>query len=276
MTPKISVIIPSYNRASVLPRALDSVLAQSFCGFEVIVVDDGSSDQTSEVLAGYQCRPNLKVFKTRNRGVSAARNLGIASSLGEWLAFLDSDDEWLPEKLQKQMNFVEDNPSCRLVHGEEIWIRNGRRVNPMKKHQKRGGDVFADAVRFCCISPSTVLIKRDLLQEVGLFREDFPVCEDFDLWLRISGLYPVGYIGDFLIKKFGGHEDQLSQKFRAMDYWRILSLSKILETPISPLKKEQAYNELLKKSEILLKGYRKHQNLEHYDVVFNLLKSHKG
>ena len=272
MSPKVSVIIPTYNRASLLPRAIDSVIGQSFQNFEVIIVDDGSTDGTADLLKSYANKSGVRVFTTSNKGVSAARNLGIGQAKADWVAFLDSDDEWLPSKLEIQNQWVKDNPSIDLVHGEEIWIRNGVRVNPMNKHQKSGGDVFSDAVRLCCISPSTVMLKKSLFQEVGLFREDYPVCEDYDLWLKITAHKLVGFVEDSLIKKYGGHEDQLSRKFFAMDYWRIKSLDDLLRRGnLSEEKAKVARSELAKKAKILLKGYRKHQNLSQYQEIFNYL-----
>ena len=177
MIPDVSVIIPTYNRASFISRAVESVLNQSFKKWELIIVDDGSTDNTQDILKIYENQTRIKLLKTKNRGVSAARNLGVRQALGYWIAFLDSDDQWLPEKLEKQMRESLKNPGVSIIHGNEIWIRRGVRVNPMKKHQKKGGDIFSQALGLCCISPSTVLIKKKLFDEVGGFRENFPVCE---------------------------------------------------------------------------------------------------
>ena len=299
MNPQISVIIPTYNRASLIQRAIHSVFRQSFGDWELIVVDDGSTDSTQDTLISYTNHSKVRLFKTENRGVSAARNLGIRQARGTWIAFLDSDDEWLPTKLEKQMEESQKHPEIFIIHGDEIWIRKGLRVNPMKKHQKKGGDIFHQALKLCCISPSTVFIKKNLFEKIGGFREDFPVCEDYDLWLRITSRYPVGYIDDFLIKKHGDHLDQLSRQYKAMDYWRVLSLFYCLSpinpnpNPIShklstvtaktsttrvhgkwrlnPKQQRQAKNELLKKGNILLKGYRKHENLKNFDRIFAIL-----
>ncbi len=264
----VSVIIPTYNRAKVLGRAVESVLAQTYLHYELIIVDDGSTDETQALLESYSSYKNVKIVRTKNKGVSAARNLGIQLASGDWVAFLDSDDEWLPQKLELQMQYVSQNPNIQVVHGEEIWIRNGVRVNPMKKHQKSGGDIFNDATRFCCMSPSTILIATPLLIQRGCFDESFPVCEDYDLWLRLSYDQKVGFIQDFIINKYGGHEDQLSSKYHSMDYWRIRALKKVLSFPLSEEQKRQVEFEIAKKSKILLKGYRKHQNLENFDEVF--------
>ncbi|MCB0363761.1 MAG: glycosyltransferase, partial [Bdellovibrionales bacterium] len=268
----ISVILPTYNRLSLLKRAIGSVLAQSHPNWELIVVDDGSEDGTaqwlktdSELLA---LGNRLRVIRVDNGGVSRARNLGVSGAKGEWLTFLDSDDEWLPEKLQMQMTHASLNPHHLLIHGEEIWVRNGERVNPCKHHQKFGGRIFAKCLPLCVISPSTVMIHRDLFQEVGLFNEEFPVCEDYELWLRICSRFEVGFISDPLIIKYGGHEDQLSKRYKAMDYWRVKALAPYLTNfNITDRERTSVREVLEKKCRILLQGYEKHNNMENYDEV---------
>jgi len=262
MNPKVSVIIPTFNRSGVIKRAIDSVLNQSYQNFELIVVDDGSTDKTYAILEEYTVQSKIKLMTTANRGVSAARNLAVRNSQGQWVSFLDSDDEWLKEKLQRQMELVETEPSLKIIHTEEIWIRNGIRVNQMKKHQKYGGDIYEKCLPLCLISPSTVLIKKELyLQEKG-FNENLPVCEDYDLWLRLTAYNKVGFIKDPLIKKYGGHDDQLSKKFLAMDYFRVLSLNDMMgNLNLTKEKKHLTQKMLLQKCNILLNGYKKHGNL---------------
>lgn len=258
--PKISIIIPTYNRAHTLERAIKSVLNQTYKNYQLIVVDDGSIDNTNQIIANY---PQVDYLKQNNQGVSSARNLGIKHAKGDWIALLDSDDEWLASKLELQVEYSLNHPQIELIHGEEIWIRNGARVNPMKKHQKGGGDQFAQSLKLCCISPSAVLIKKTLLDSVGTFREDYPVCEDYDLWLKITAKYPVGFVSNPIIQKYGGHEDQLSRKHVAMDYYRIKSIDWILTNgDLEAEKRKLAIDELKKKAKILIKGYEKHNNLE--------------
>ena len=255
---RVSVIIPTFNRAYVLERAIASVLNQTYKNFELIIVNDGSTDNTQALLEKYQ---EHKVFHTQNHGVSRARNFALKYAQGEWIAFLDSDDEWLPDKLEKQINYIQENPNYLLVHGDEIWVRNGVRVNPKSKHAKGGEDQFKASLKLCAISPSVALIKRDLLVEFSGFRSDYPVCEDYDLWLKITQKYPIGYINEHLIKKYGGHTDQLSQKFKAMDYFRIKSIDHILQNhELSIEQEEAALEEIFSKCKILLKGYEKHGN----------------
>jgi len=261
---RISVVIPTYNRAHTLLRALNSVLAQTRLPNEIFVIDDGSTDNTLGILKPFIEAKKVIYLKTPNRGVSHARNRGIARATGEWVAFLDSDDEWLADKLQKQIDFIKQNPAIEIVHGEEIWIRKGKRVNPKKKHQKFGGDIFLKCLPLCLISPSAVMIKKDLFAKVGTFREDYPVCEDYDLWLRITAQFEVGFIDEPIIKKYGGHDDQLSHKFKAMDYWRAKSLFEVYQAPtLCDQKRTAVREELERKCDILLKGYQKYPNAAH-------------
>ena len=258
---KVSVVIPTYNRLDVLPRALDSVFGQSLAAFEVIVVDDGSTDGTADwVRENY---PAARVIEQENRGVSAARNTGIRASRGDWLAFLDSDDAWLAKKLQTQMDALILEPGMRLCHTEEIWIRNGKRVNQMKKHQKSGGWIFERCLELCCISPSSVVLKRELLDALGGFDESLPACEDYDLWLQVCAREAVLFIQTPLINKYGGHEDQLSRLHPAMDRFRIQALEKIAAaSDIDDDKRQLARLEIKKRLEILIIGARKRGNME--------------
>lgn len=259
LNPKVSVIIPTYNRAHTLKRAIDSVLAQSYKNIELIVVNDGSSDSTQKLLASYT---NIHIKNISNHGVSFARNKGIDIATGEYIAFLDSDDEWLAHKIETQMSFLASNPDIHWIHGHEIWIRDGVRVNQMKKHKKGGGDQFLASLKLCVISPSTVLIKREVLDE-HKFREDFPVCEDYDLWLRLTHKFPIGYIEEPLIKKYGGHSDQLSRSLVGMDYFRIKALdSLLLENILEESQAHESQKVLIKKLNILYQGCVKHNNSE--------------
>ena len=225
--PEVSVILPTYNRGWILKEAIDSVLAQDFRDFELIVVDDGSTDNTPQILDSYH--QDLMVVRQPNRGVSAARNRGIAAAGGGLIAFLDSDDLWLPRKLSSQVVFFNSNPEAVINQTEEIWIRNGVRVNPKTRHLKPSGMIFEPSLALCLVSPSAVMMKRSLFDEVGLFDEDLPACEDYDLWLRISWRYPVHLIETPLIIKRGGHADQLS-KAPGLDKFRIQALKNIIES----------------------------------------------
>jgi glycosyltransferase involved in cell wall biosynthesis len=253
--PLVSVIIPTYNRAWVLREAIDSVLAQEFKDFELIVVDDGSTDNTGEILDSYE--QDILVLRQSNKGVSAARNRGIAAAAGRLIAFLDSDDLWLPRKLSSQVDFFKSNPAAVINQTEEIWVRNGVRVNPKTRHHKFSGMIFERSLALCLVSPSAVMIKKNLFSEVGVFDENLPACEDYDLWLRISCRYPVDLIETPLIMKRGGHADQLS-KAPGLDKYRIQALKKIIASgQLEPDSYRAAVRTLQEKCAIFAAGCRK-------------------
>ena len=234
------------------------ILRQTRPANEILVVDDGSTDDTAGFVTG--AYPEVRVLRQENRGVSAARNAGIRAAKGELVAFLDSDDEWLPRKLERQLQAMQESPGALLCHTNEVWIRNGRRVNPMKKHQKFGGWIFDKALPLCVISPSSVLVDRRLFDEVGLFDESLPACEDYDLWLRVCSRFPVLFVDEPLIVKHGGHEDQLSRRHWGMDRFRIQALRKILaESDLSDDYRRAAEAMLARKVEIFARGARKRE-----------------
>lgn len=223
----VSVVIPTHNRENRLPAAVRSVLDQTLPPSEIIVIDDGSTDATPALMAGF---PEVRYIQQENRGVSQARNHGIRVAKHEWIAFLDSDDEWLPRKLERQWEALERRPQYRFCHTDETWIRGGRRVNPMQKHAKYGGYIFNRCLPLCVISPSSALIHRDLFDRYGTFDPELPVCEDYDLWLRICAREPVLYVAEPLLLKFGGHEDQLSRAYWGMDRFRIRALENLIRS----------------------------------------------
>ncbi len=226
LNPWVSVIIPTYNRCWILKEAIDSVLSQKFTNFEVIVVDDGSTDATNALLSTYG--EQITTICQKNKGVSAARNVGISQARGSYIAFLDSDDMWLPEKLSCQHDFFQSHPEALICQTDEIWIRNGVRVNPKNRHKKPSGMIFESSLQLCLVSPSAVMIKKNLFDVVGLFNESFPACEDYDLWLRIGLNHPIYLIDRQLVVKRGGHDDQLSRN-PGLDRYRIQSIVNILE-----------------------------------------------
>jgi glycosyltransferase involved in cell wall biosynthesis len=228
-TVEVSIIIPTYNRGWIIKEAIDSVMVQDYRDFELIIVDDGSTDNTPDILNSY--RGDIKIFRQENQGVSAARNRGLAEASGRFIAFLDSDDLWLPRKLKRQVDFFSSNPDACICQTEEIWIRNNMRVNPKKRHKKPRGMIFEPSLALCLVSPSAVMIRRFLFEEVGGFDETLPACEDYDLWLRISCRYPVYLIDTPLIIKRGGHNDQLSA-CPGLDKFRIESLKKIISSDL--------------------------------------------
>jgi glycosyltransferase involved in cell wall biosynthesis len=272
--PQVSVIIPTYNRAGCLRDAVDSVLAQGFGSFELIVVDDGSSDATPQLLRGYG--DSIRVLRQENRGVSAARNAGIASGRGELIAFLDSDDIWLPGKLALQVAFFRQNPEIFICQTEELWVKNGRRVNPGKRHRKRGGMIFEPSLELCLVSPSAVMLRRELFERVGLFDERLPACEDYDLWLRVSSRFPVALIETPLIVKRGGHPDQLSRS-RGLDRYRIESIAKLMAGGrLSADQRSAAAAVLKRKCRVYAGGCRKRGRHAEADRYESLLQGVSG
>jgi glycosyltransferase involved in cell wall biosynthesis len=208
-------------------RAVDSVLQQDTPALEVIVVDDGSTDDTAPVLASYG--DAIRVLRQENQGVSAARNHGVAASGGALIAFLDSDDRWLPGKLSRQAAYMIAHPEVQICQTEEIWIRDGVRVNPRRRHSKPSGWIFEPSLALCLVSPSAVMMTRALWDEMGGFDTSLPACEDYDLWLRVSLRYPVDLLPDALIEKYGGHSDQLS-RMPALDRYRIQAICKVIDS----------------------------------------------
>ena len=253
---KISVILPTYNREHTLRRAIDSVLSQTLQPFEFIVIDDGSTDETKRLLK--ENYPMVQYLYQANGGVSSARNKGIQHSCGDWIALLDSDDEWMPDKLESQSRIINNSNNNHFIHTNEIWIRKGVRVNQMKKHEKYGGWIFEKCLDICKISPSSSMISKKIFDDIGLFDESLKVCEDYDMWLRISSKYEISYLDEPLIVKYGGHDDQLSNVKNGIEQYRIRSLEKILQS--SKLNENQfnsAKKALLKKYHIYLNGAKK-------------------
>ena len=267
----ISVIIPSYNRATFLERAMTSVLDQSLRDLELIIVDDGSEDQTREIVRLFKDK-RLYYYYQKNKGVSAARNFGISKASGQYLALLDSDDYWLPKKLEFQLKFMRKG-GYKISQTGELWIRNGKRVNPGNKHQKPSGWIFEKSLELCLVSPSCVVMDMDLVHQGYVFNENLMACEDYDLWLRISLEYPVGLLPLDLTVRTGGHADQLSGKIIGLDLFRIYSLLGLDKNAgLSFDKKKMLRQVLLRKAGIYFKGCIKRGRVEEALRVRELIK----
>ena len=266
----VSAVIPTFNRGHCLLRAINSILAQTTPVDEIIVVDDGSDDKTydllveSELLEMRGQLPNIRYLYQENKGVSAARNLGIKEAENEYIALLDSDDAWAETKIERQaLKLEKKNFSCRITHTEEIWLKDGQRINPKKKHKKSGGFIFEKCLPLCCISPSSVLLHRTLFDDYGFFDEKLPACEDYDMWLRLCAYEEVLFVEEALTIKYGGHADQLSKAFWGMDRFRVQALEKLINSgKLSKTQRSQALEMLVKKIEILLFGAKKREKKE--------------
>ena len=268
---KISVVIPTFNRISLVARAIDSVLKQSLNPYEIIVVDDGSDDGTSEMIQNKY--KSIKLIQQQNNGVSAARNNGINHAKGDWIALLDSDDEWIEKKLENQVDRLIKTPEYDFCHTNEIWIRNGVRVNQRKKHEKYGGYIFDKCLDICRISPSSVLFRKNILDHVGWFDDQLPVCEDYDLWLRITAEYRILFIDEPLIIKYGGHDDQLSHGVEGIEFFRIKSLENLLEgSELSADNRFLSIQMIIKKYNIYLNGLVKRKKRGEADQIKEKIK----
>ena len=259
---EVSVIIPTYNRCDLLKRAINSVIKQTITPKEIIIVDNGSTDQTYQMVSSLF--PEINYFIEKKRGVSAARNKGILESKSKWIAFLDSDDAWKPTKLEKQMEYsVFNQDKYRIIHTDETWYRNKKFLNQLKKHKKSGGNIFKNSLQLCCISPSSVVLKKQIFDDYGLFDENLEVCEDYDMWIRITAKEEVGFLDSPLVSKYGGHSDQLSKKFWGMDRFRIKSLEKNLKNEhFSKSQKINVLDTLIEKLTIVSDGALKRGNKE--------------
>ena len=256
MPVEFSVIVPSYNRAHVLPRALESIILQTLAPREIIVVDDGSSDNTARLLR--ESFPQIRYCYQRHRGVSAARNRGIRAARCPWIAFLDSDDEWVATKLFEQAKLIDSDTQVRLVHTNEQWIKNGKILKQQPKHKKFGGHIFSHCLPLCVISPSAVAIRHDVFCDIGVFDESLPACEDYDLWLRICARERVAFIDKTLVIKHGDQADQLSARVIGLDRYRIKALIKLLRHgALNRTQRRQLISTAREKIEIYMNGARK-------------------
>lgn len=276
---KITVIIPTYNRAAFLSEAIQSVLDQdcfeagtSDFLFELWVIDDGSTDRTKEIVSSYG--EKIKYHYQEHGGISAARNQGLRISSGDFIAYLDSDDLWLKNKMRAQLSFMEAYPKAMVCYTEEIWVRNGVRVNPRRKHKKYSGWIFDRVLPLCLMSLSSALFRRELFETVGYFDETLPACEDYDFGIRTAFRYPIHLIKQPLIIKRGGHADQLSKKYWGMDIFRVYALEKALGLELTPEQRSDVKMELVKKCQILVNGFQKRNKFKELQKYLSLIEKY--
>jgi glycosyltransferase involved in cell wall biosynthesis len=268
VSPVVSVIIPTFNRWPLVGEAVESVLTQTYSDYELIVVDDGSTDETRKNLASVASR--IRLLTIPRSGVAAARNFAVSRAVGRYVTFLDSDDLWRAKKLELQTAYMEQNPQIHICQTEEIWIRNGKRVNPQAKHQKPSGDIFLRSLEMCLVSPSAVMMTRQLFSRFGGFDETFPVCEDYELWLRIAAEYSIPLISEPLVVKRGGHPDQLSHSTWGMDRYRVMAVQRLLRSGLRGKQRAAAMEVLRAKVAILARGARKRgkeKEADRYDAI---------
>ena len=271
----VSVVIPTYNRFTLLCEAVRSVLGQTSRGFEVIIVDDGSRDGTPGGVARAFPDSRVRCISLDHTGMPGlVRNRVAALSRGKYLAFLDSDDLWLPDKLEKQLHWFRENPGIRICHTRERWVRNGREISQASRKYRRQGMIFEDALTKCIIGPSTVMMERSLFEETGGFRENLEIAEDYEYWLRITPIHNIGYIDQPLTVKQAGHGDQLSEKYGHIEFFRIKGLKDLVDrdwfSRVDAAAVRSARLELSRKSRIYAAGARKRgktEEAEEYETL---------
>lgn len=262
---QFSVIIPVYNRPEMVQRAINSVSSQTYPASEIIVINDGSNDATGEVVRKFSDIVEIPLHiidHQENRGVSAARNSGIKTAKSEWIALLDSDDEWKPEKLECQQRYHRQHADLKISQCNEIWMRHGNRVKKREIHHKVGGGIFKESLQLCLVSPSATIIHQSVVEDIGYFDESLPACEDYDFWLRALVKYPIGLLDEPLLIRYGGHDDQLSAKYWGMDRWRVQAMEKHLTEDLPQDWKIALYEELIAKLKVLLQGAEKRNKPE--------------
>ncbi len=254
--PNVAVVIPVHERPEMVAEAIASVLAQTYRDLGIVVVDDGSTDGSAaaaEAALSDAAIPT-RVIRQPHRGVAAARNAGAAVLDARWIAFLDSDDLWLPRKLERQIGWLDARPTYRLAQAGERWSDGGRHRNPRLHHHKEER-LFLRSLERCLVSPSAVVIAREYFVARGGFDEGFAVCEDYELWLRITARELVGLVPEVLVVKRGGHPGQLSRSTWGLDRWRVAALVKLLATgELEPNERAAVVTAVEKKCGILAAG----------------------
>lgn len=268
--PTVSVVIPTLNRLALVQEAVESVIHQTYRDFELIVVDDGSTDSTMDTVGKEY--PEVRLVHQSPKGVSAARNRGVKEATGKWIAFLDSDDFWYKQKLEHQIHQLNQQNKYRICYTDEIWYRNGIRVNSAKRHRKFSGDLFFHSLPLCIVSPSSVIMDRRLFEEAGGFDESLPVCEDYDLWLRIAMNEPFLFLPERLIVKRNGHPGQLSQSTWGIDRFRIQALEKLLESNrLTEEQQKATFEEMVRKGEVYVGGCIKRGKVAEANLIMDRL-----
>lgn len=268
---RISVIITTCNRPHWLQRALNSVRSQTTLPHEIIVINDGADHATRCYL---NAQTDITIKHGQQRGISAARNLGLHIASGDWVAFLDDDDAWQPHKLKQQIIAIKQHPYHLWCHTGEAWYRGNRRVKQPRYLKSGGGWIYNRCLTRCAVSPSSVMIDRAWLTDIGGFDERLPACEDYALWLRLSQRQPIVYIDAPLTLKYADHGPQLSRQYRAMDAWRVFALLHMLwHEALSEAEWRDTRMMLKQKLHLLKKGAQKYKR-NHYVQTYQILIDH--
>ena len=227
--PIVSVIIPVYNGEKYISKTLDSVLGQTYNHIEIVIVNDGSLDNSEQVIQQYMSLGNVKYFYQENRGVAAARNYGIQQAAGELIAFVDQDDIWLPDKLEKQIRLMLIDTDLALVHGRIDFINeDGLRIEPLWSHPEVSGNCFKQMFSGNKIAMLTVLVKKESLVAAGMFDERIAITDDYDIWLKISYANRIGFI-DEPIACYRYHGENTSGKVDIFKRNELLVLQNFLQ-----------------------------------------------
>ncbi|HWP93500.1 MAG TPA: glycosyltransferase [Thermodesulfobacteriota bacterium] len=214
--PKVSVVIPTYNRAELLGSAINSVLSQTFQDFEIVVVDDASRDNTAEVIRGFNDKRIKHVRHETNKGEAGARNTGVINSDGSYVAFLDDDDEWLPEKLERQIEIFERD-SDRIGGVYTGFLKVDRATGQVVKEviPTKRGNIFNELLQFNWIRiPSVLMVKKECFDRTGLFDASIPFGLDYDMWIRISKEFQFEYVDRPLVKYYSHADSRLSTNYK--------------------------------------------------------------
>jgi glycosyltransferase involved in cell wall biosynthesis len=259
MMVKVSVIIPTYNRAGLIARAIDSVLVQTFKDFELIIIDDGSKDNTKEAIKPFEGK--IKYIYQNNGGISNARNRGIQESSGQYIAFLDSDDYWAPQKLEVQVKILDENPRVGIVYARMPIVNEHGEILGMKPNGISGKN-FQELLRVWGDLPtSSVMTRRECFDRVGVFDNDLPPMEDIDMWLRIAHSYEIYEVEGQTLAYYWRHDHQITQDSIKVYLGLVKIHAKILKT-FEDIPRELIVHKLVKNQYTLSRIYYKHGRFE--------------
>lgn len=277
---KVDVVIPAYGRVALLNEAIASVLGQTYSDLTLYVVDDGSPEPIAPQLQLDDTRVRLLRLE-KNGGSGPARNHGVAAGTAPLIAFLDSDDLWHPQKLERQVDYLSGHADCQWLHCNELWLRGDLEVKQRAEHRKQGGQFLERAFVRCLIATSAVVLRREFFERHGGFAAPFRICQDFELWLRLMADAPVGFLEEALAIKRTGDWLQASatpeiDRFRVLalhQFYRQIRGNSAMQPHVEPLLAEAE-----RKSRMLVVGAEKHGNrrrLGVYQAWFTLFKARR-